>query len=240
MAKEDNQKANNSALGFEVTLLTTSEGTTLKAETAELLNKDLELQELIKLATLTFRTLRSDFDYAVSQWCADRESQFWARTSIRCLCVAIEATLFTFRKMAEQLATLNKVQFSQKEIEILTEKRIVKENGVETTRPNFLPIQVSVIKSFRLFAKSFGVKILIQQDRGFVALLATFDVRNRLMHPKNVVSLEVRESDLRTADEAMAWFNKIQTEVVAQCKVQIGARGVEQQNQIKRQPTIIS
>jgi hypothetical protein len=205
----------------------------VRAEIAHLVRKELELKKLVKLSSLTVRPLHTDFDYAVSQWRAAK-SQFWARTSIRCMCATIEATLFTFRKMAEQMAALNKVQFGPKEIEILTEKRIVKENGVEKTRPKFLPFRETVVESFRLFAKSLGVKIVVRHDQGFDALCATFEVRNRLMHPKGTFALAVRESDLRTADNAIAWFNKTQTEVVAQCKTQIDARVAEQRNRVKQ------
>jgi hypothetical protein len=196
----------------------------MKAEVATLLKKEQELQKLINLSALTLRPLHADFNYAVSEWRASNKSQFWARTSIRCMCAVIEAALFTLRKMAEQLAVVNDVQFERKEAELLAEKRIVKGNGVEKVRPLFLPFRESVIQSFRLFGKALGVRIVIDFGNGFDALCATFEVRNRLMHPKNPFSVEVRESDIQTADIAIAWFNITHLDVVAQSQSQIGTR----------------
>jgi hypothetical protein len=206
----------------------------MKAEISTLLKREQELRRLIKLSALTIRPLHADFDYAVSQWRASNKSQFWARTSIRCMCAVIEAALFTLRKMAEQLALINKVQFDQKEAELLAEKRIAKENGAEKVRPLFLPLRDSVRQSYRLFGKALGVQIAVDYGKGYQALCATFEVRNRLMHPKDPFSVEVRDSDLQTANTAIAWFNKTQMDVVNQSKSQIGRRVEELRSKLRR------
>jgi hypothetical protein len=199
-----------------------------REESERLQKKDRELRKLINLQALTVKPLHADFDRAAQEWNLDRTSQFWGRTSIRCLCATIDATLFTFRKMAEQLAVVSNIQFDPKEAEILAEKRLVKENGVERTRPKFLPLQDSVKESFRLFGKAIGVPVKIQFDDGYDSLCATFDLRNRLMHPKNVFDVEVRESDLQVADKAIHWFNKTYLDVIHQCQAELSVR-VERQ-----------
>ena len=52
-------------------------------------------------------------DTPTAYWRLDETSQFWSRTTIRCLCAAIEATLFSFRKMAEQMAPLSGFNFQR-------------------------------------------------------------------------------------------------------------------------------
>jgi len=159
----------------------------MKPENALLLKQEEELRKLIRLSTLTALPLHADFNYAASQWRADPQSQFWARTSIRCLCAAIEAGLFTFRKMAEKMAVVNNVKFDKKETEILTEQRAVRSKGIEKACPKFLPLRESVVQSFRLFAKAAGIRFVVDIGQGYQALCATFEVRNRLMHPKDIL-----------------------------------------------------
>src|SRR5947208_1346540 len=51
----------------------------------DLQKKEKALQNLIRLGSLTVLPLHADFNHASSQWRRDRSSQFWARTTIRCL-----------------------------------------------------------------------------------------------------------------------------------------------------------
>ncbi len=152
-------------------------------ESKELMKRVAEIQKLISFYTLTCQPLHSDFSFAIRQWQQDRTSQFWSRTAIRCVCAAIEATLFSFRTMAEQAAGVSKppIQFDPEELEILSEKQM--RNGI--LRPKFLSPPDAVKESFRLFAKAIGTTVTLDYGNGFSDLCATFEVRNRLMHPEN-------------------------------------------------------
>jgi len=162
------------------------------------------LQKLVSRCGFTYQPLQSDLTYAIKQWQQDKGSQFWSRTAIRCLCAVIEACLFGFRKMAEEMASVSKVQFEPEEAEILAGVRI--KNGIQ--RPKWLSPTDSVKESFRLFGKSVGCTVAVDYgDAGFAALAEVFKIRNRLMHPKMPFDVEVRESDLQTADKAIKWFN---------------------------------
>ncbi|MEI9960657.1 MAG: hypothetical protein WDM76_05860 [Limisphaerales bacterium] len=73
-----------------------------KSEAEDLFNKATELHKLVKHSGLTYLPLHSDVAFAIKQWRSDSSSQFWSRTAIRCVCAAVEAKLFSFRKMAEK------------------------------------------------------------------------------------------------------------------------------------------
>jgi hypothetical protein len=181
----------------------------------ELTKKALELAKLVRQCGMTNAPLAADLNFAIQQWQSDRQSQFWSRTSIRCLCASVEAVLFGFRKMAEQMAPLSRIQFDSREVEILSEIQV--RDGVE--RPKWLPFVDSVKESFRLFGKSVKCPIAIDYgDSGFADLCGTFKVRNRLMHPKGPFDVQVTVEELSRADRAVAWFNRTFVSVIDGCR----------------------
>lgn len=196
-----------------------------KSEAADLFDKAAELQKLNRHIGLTYLPLHSDVTYAIKQWQLDR-SQFWSRTSIRCVCAAVEAKLFAFRKMAEKMVILSGLEFDSKDIEVLSEKRIVEKNGVQTTRPKFLPFPDSIKESFRLFAKAAGTTASVDYGGNFLDICKTFEVRNRLMHPKQPFDVQVSAEDINTAERGIIWFDKICTSVTDQCHAHFG-RNIE-------------
>jgi hypothetical protein len=58
--------------------------------------------------------------------------------------------------------------------------------------------------------------------KGFKALCDTFGVRHRLMHPKDVFAVEVRDKDVQTAEEGIHWFNQQCENVLTQCQAHLG------------------
>lgn len=185
-----------------------------KSEAEDLLDKATELLKLVRLSGLTYLPLHSDVTYAIKQWQSD-PSQFWSRTSIRCLCAAVEATLFAFRKMAEKMTILSGIQFDSKEMEILSEKKI---NGGR----KYLPFPDAIKESFRLFAKAAGTTVTVDYGDKFLDLCKTFEVRNRLMHPKQPFDVQVTTENINTAERGIIWFNKTYMSVIDQCHAHFG------------------
>ena len=124
--------------------------------------------------------------------------------------------------MSETTAHVANIQFDLKESEILSEKQI--KNGVE--RPKFLSSPDAVKESFRLFAKAIGTTLNVDYGNGFSDLCATFEVRNRLMHPKKPFDIEVNANNIETADRGIAWFNKTCAYIFSQCQGRI-AQNIE-------------
>jgi len=121
---------------------------------------------------------------------------------------------------------LSGIQFESKEVEILTEKRTVKQNGIQTVRPKYLALPDSVKESFRLFAKAAGLTVNVDYRNGFLDLCGTFDVRNRLMHPKQPFDVQITSEDINTADRGIIWFDKTCASVIDQCNARFN-RNIE-------------
>jgi hypothetical protein len=127
--------------------------------------------------------------------------------------------------MAEQLGGISGVQFDAKEVQILTEQRIVVEpDGTQTIRRKFLPFPESVKESFRLFGKAIAATLGLTYGTGYDKLCETFELRNRLMHPKAPFDVEVRPDQIDTANRGIEWFNEAYTGVLEQCQAQIQQR----------------
>jgi hypothetical protein len=125
----------------------------------ELKKKAVELAKLVRHCGLTCRPLGTDLTFAVKEWQKDRKCQFWSRTALRCLCAAIEATLFNFRVMAEKMGALAKVQFDPKEVEILSGFQI--KNGVQRPKMAFLfGFRERIVSPFRKSSRmSYGCEL---------------------------------------------------------------------------------
>jgi hypothetical protein len=129
------------------------------------------------------------------------------------------------------------VQFETEEKEILTEERIVVKNRVQTKQSKRLPFSDSVKESFRLFTKAIGATIKIDYGgSGYSALCKTFEVRNRLMHPKSPFDVEVKAQDIETAEQAINWFNKTYIDMVDKCQTHLD-QTVEAMKNSKGGPT---
>jgi hypothetical protein len=184
----------------------------------EMKNKAVEFAKLLTQFELTYAPLRDDLSFSIQQWHVAKKSPFWSRTSIRCLCAAVEAALFGYRKTAERMGDLSKTKFDPDESEILSGIQIRK--GVQ--KPKWLSPGDSVKESFRLFGKAVGCSVVVNYgEAGFSDLCDTFKVRNRLMHPKEPLDVTVNAKDIETADRAISWFNKTFASVIEQCQVQI-------------------
>jgi hypothetical protein len=175
-----------------------------------------KFRKVVRSAELTTAPLVSDSVEAMKQCKQNPESQFWPRTVIRCLCATIEAQLFTFRKMAEQMGCLSgQNPFTKDEEEILAEQRITIVNGVRISKPKWLRFPDSVTETFRLFGKANGARLTIDYGgTGFVDLRTTFEIRNRLMHPKQPFDVRVTEQEVETADRAMTWFTNTTMDIL--------------------------
>jgi hypothetical protein len=208
------------------------------AKHQELLRQGEELNKLIRQMLLTLGPLDADYDLAGKYWRSDKEHrQFWSRVVLRCLCADIEARLYLFRRTALEIANLSKATFTKDERETLTETRTVLENGVARTKPKWLPIKDSVKESLRLFGKSLGASATVDcSTKGFNALCDTFGVRHRLMHPKNVFAVEVRDKDIQTAEEGIHWFNLQCQGCLGQCQAHMAAT-IKGQLEVLRQKT---
>lgn len=174
------------------------------------------LAQLYKNVSVINQILDSDVKFASDEWRKDKSSQFWGRTLIRCYCASVDGTLSVLKNIVSGNAKYSDVKLDEDDIEVLTELRTDKISGL--TRPAFLPFRKNVKETFKVFIKFHGVQLEIKcDDSRFTDLCDTFELRNKLMHPKNHRDLEVSGNALDAALRGSKWFAFTLKNVLEEC-----------------------
>jgi hypothetical protein len=175
--------------------------------TAEQKKKAAAIGKLNKQLLLTIDVLDADVKFASDQWRKDQSNQFWRRTLIRCLCASTEGALGMLKHITPESAKFFDAALTPRELEIATERRQIIENGVVKTKPVFLPFRDNLKETLKIFAKIHEVEIAIKyDDSGFKDLCDTFELRNKLMHPKGPFDLGVTNGAVDAAERGTQWF----------------------------------
>jgi hypothetical protein len=156
-----------------------------------------EVRKLVRSMQLTVLPLNADLMMAGGQWQKDRPNQFWRRTVIRCLLALLEASLWNMKNTAPKIAVISEVKLSPKELEF-AEDRI---------RP-FPKFRKNLTDTFELFAKVHMIQHSVNPDKNFEALCTTYELRNRLMHPKRPFDLDVSDQKIDDAMRGAMWFRQ--------------------------------
>ncbi len=180
-----------------------------------------EIVKMHRQLMLTIKVLTADVRFAEAQWRLDK-SQFWHRTVIRCVCALVEGTLGLFKNISIPTAGFYGISLSEDDLKVATERRKCRENNVEKMRPAFLPFPDNVKQTFKLLTKAHGVEVKIKYDAdGFSELCKTFELRNKLMHPKGPFDLQVTDDALHGAVKGMTWFDGAVALALDECKKKI-------------------
>ena len=117
------------------------------------------------------------------------------------------------------------VVLTKDDIKVATQRREYEENGVIKTKPAFLPFRDNIKATFTVFAKAHATQVALRcGDAGFNDLCDTFELRNKLMHPKSLFDLEVSDKAVAAADQGMKWFDSTLRAVLEQCGSQLPYR----------------
>lgn len=177
-----------------------------------------EMAKLIKTLTLTINVLDSDVKFAADHWRMEPSNQFWRRTLIRCLSALAEGTLGLLKNITPDSAKFFDVNLSEKDIEIATECRLHTKDGVTKTSPKFLPFPENVKETFKVFVKAHAAEVVINyENQGSRDLCSTFELRNKLMHPKGPFDVEVNDKAVDDAERGMKWLDVTLRSVLAEC-----------------------
>ena len=111
-------------------------------------------------------------------------------------------------------------RITNEEVLILKEETPnVKKNGEVSTRPSFLPTEISLKLSFHLFSKVINLDYRLNySDSSYIKLRKSIKVRNRIVHPKDASSLEI--TDRETADLSIGfnWFYSHFDNITNECQ----------------------
>lgn len=167
-----------------------------RKELARLREAHSAVLKLVRSMVLTVSPLNSDLRFASNCWENDKSNQFWRRTVIRCLLALLEAVLWNMKNIAPKIASVSEIQLSNKELDF-AEDRIWP----------FPKFRTNLAKSFELFAKVHGLQYSLNCDAGFDALCLTYELRNRIMHPKTPFDPDVSEKNINDAMLGSKWFS---------------------------------
>ncbi|MFO1488701.1 MAG: hypothetical protein U1F83_10395 [Verrucomicrobiota bacterium] len=186
---------------------------------AEKKRKANEVQKKLRQGLLqAVAVLDSDVNTAREHWLKSPDSQFWRRMLLRCCCASVEGTLSLLKQVTPHCAEFFDVALTSLEMKILTERRTYVENGVEKTKPAFLPFRDNVKETFKAFAKAHTLSSNTDfNTKGFTELCNAFELRNRLMHPKTVFDLGVDDKALDEAERGLKWFKHSLVKMLEDC-----------------------
>ena len=145
----------------------------------------------------------------------DPDNQFLRRTAIRCFAAAVEGIIFCLKQMAHSSGEFAGHTFSEDELFLLTEIQTANKDG----KPRrFLPARDNFKVTFNLFAKTFQVPHQPGFGKGFECLCETFKLRDRLMHPKKLSTIEVSDEEKQLCSDAAAWLHTEVQRLLTSCQ----------------------
>ncbi len=147
-------------------------------------------------------TLRDEY-YILQEELLQNDSPIHRRNFVRATCSNVEGTLnWLMEKLAENASALSlheKMAFREQQIK-------VKENGKTELSPLFIQTKVKIKMVFKFLAKYPGGNKIDLSNNDFTKLINSFEVRNRLMHPKNDADLNVTENEIQSMIDGYRWY----------------------------------
>jgi hypothetical protein len=181
------------------------------------------VREVVKTrrdAEKLLRDLISDLALAGGQLRANYASQFCRRTAIRTLAATVDGIVFCLKRVARANAGVFNHQFTESEEFLLSERQPA--NAAK--KPRFPGFADNIKETFRMFAKIHrGTCSTDFGQHGFQDLCKTYDIRNRVMHPKTHALFAISDDETKTAGAALAWLQAELTRLAEDSKNSIGA-----------------
>ncbi|MDQ3816348.1 MAG: hypothetical protein M3362_01500 [Acidobacteriota bacterium] len=161
------------------------------------------LQELHQMLII----LRSD----VEKFNVNESDQSARRIFVRAVFALVEGMTYKLKQVSlKKSSYLKPVEsvFSPGEIALLREESFdLDDKGIVTVKPSNLQLKKNVRFAFASYAKHYGFDFKLKvDDAGWQSFLEAIQIRNRLMHPKQVGDLEVSEREIEITNRAKVWF----------------------------------
>ena len=167
---------------------------------------------------LTLAPLEADMYFALSHLVSDKKNQqFWRRTIIRCVLAYIEALTWNLKNGIPIIASVSWIKLTPADLEIIKEQRTIESDGRTEVRPKFLKFRDNLKATFSLFGKVHGEAFLVKCDQDFDALCKTYDLRNRLMHPKGPMDPDVSDTDIKNSQRGLCWLSSEYRRLFERC-----------------------
>jgi hypothetical protein len=146
-------------------------------------------------------------------------SDFANRTLVRTYFAYVEGVANLLRQVT--LASLDGLGFlTANETATLKDQRYKQQDNGETKLvPAFQGMADSLKFTLRCYAKNHGINDYEPKlGSGWQSMLTAIRIRDRLMHPKSVVSLTLTQAEIDNIDEARKWWHESVQELLSACE----------------------
>ena len=179
----------------------------------------IEIERCNRRMELILAPLEVDVKFASTQLVGDKKNQqFWRRTIIRCLLAYTEALVWSMKACTPLIASVSNTKLTVADLEILHEQRTISRDGKTEVRPNFLKFRDNLKATFSLFAKAYGTNFKVECNKGFDALCEIYDLRSRLMHPKEPFDINVSDSNTASVEQGYLWLSNEYARLMDECE----------------------
>lgn len=166
---------------------------------------------------LVYKTLSGDLDTALDG-VRQYDDQFARRTLYRTYFAFVEGLAFQLRQVT--VASLaNTDVLSVAELSLLREEKFqLNHKGEPEARDNFQSSLPNLLFCIRCYVKNHGATYQPNIGlAGWDAMKKATAIRDKLMHPKSAVGLEVLVDDVQTLRAASDWWNRTLLEMFTAC-----------------------
>jgi hypothetical protein len=185
---------------------------------ANLMRAVAEIKKFHRCMNLTLAPLEADMDFALAQLDTDKKNdQFWRRAIVRCLLAYIEALVWNLKNGIPIIASISGIELTSGDLDIIREKRTVAINGQIELRPKFLKFRDNLKSTFSLFGKVHGINFNVNCNQDFDDLCETYDLRSRLMHPKEPMDPNVSDLNMAASQQGIKWLGFEYRRLIKEC-----------------------
>lgn len=185
-----------------------------------------ELQEVLKELVKTNRNTElllqimfKDLLRANDEMLKNPDDQFWRRATIRAFAATVEGVIFCLKQTALVNGKLANFSFNESELFFLTEKN----DGLSKKKYRFPSFQENVKETFNLAAKIHKIQCPVDFGHpGFKAFCETYELRHRLIHPKNFMTFCVSDEERDRCKVAGAWLDRELHKLLDKCSESSG------------------
>jgi hypothetical protein len=183
----------------------------------------VQLRNLLKAkgnADKLFAIMFSDLKHASSEMKSHPNDQFWRRTTIRALAATLDGIVFCLKQTALATGPMTGFKFSDEDLVFLSEEVVAPTAG---KKPKFPSFRENLKQTFKLFSKIYKIPCPTNFNAdGFAALCATYELRNRLVHPKSYITFCVSTDEKERAGDAIDWLDNEIRKLLDTCSLSLG------------------
>lgn len=133
--------------------------------------------------------------------------QVHKRAYVRSVFAFIEGVLYRIKITAAHYGVL-RGNLSPQELVVLEDMKLdIDSKGKVSSKPLYPPFLNNVKFTFKIYSKTADSTFQLSTGgAGWQSLCDALKVRNRLMHPKEIIDLEVTDTEIETTKKAVDWF----------------------------------